>query len=121
MPPAAERQPGDSAPRTDDLERLLEAEQRLEALVDRAREEAGELVRRARDHAAVQERQERLALATATTELEQQTAADTERTAGAIRAAAAREVARYAELSDSQIDSLAAQLLARLLDSQEEP
>lgn len=121
MPRPSARQPDVAAPGTDDLERLLEAERRLEALVRRAREDAQGLVRGGRDRAAARAREERVAVATAMSEAERQAAADTERAATEIRAAAAREVTRLTDVSDAQIDSLAAQLLARLLVAREDP
>lgn len=122
MPRSSARRLPDTAPLGgDELQRLLQAEQHLEALVQRAREEARELLRRAREQAAAVERAEQRTLATALRQLEQRIATETERAAAEIRAAAVRDVARYADVSEPRIAALAGKLVERLLASEDEP
>jgi len=119
MPRAsARRAPGARPPSAGDLERLLEAEQRLEAVVHQARDEAAALVRAARERVAEQERETEEAGAAALSDLEHRIGQETERAVAEIRARGAREAARFGQVSAERVAALADHLVARLLEEE---
>lgn len=104
-----------------ELSRLLETEERLDALIRRARGEAEALVAAAREAVAARER----AFATEVEAAERDVAAEAERErdrrAETITAEARAEAARYDAVGPARLDALARLVIDRLLGEPEEP
>lgn len=102
-------------PTGSDLDRLLETERRLEALVAEARAEAAAAVARAREEAERREKEEEAHVAAAVRELEQTFAREVEDREAEVRRIAAAEAARYRAVSPDGVTQLAVRAVARLL------
>lgn len=97
------------------LERLLETERRLEALVARAREDAASLIASAREEADRRERHADAEFQAATTGLEATLAQETAAALAALEAEAARETAVWDSVPPARVPALADGLVARVV------
>ena len=98
-----------------DLERLIAAEERNEALIVEARTEGQRLVAEATAAAAAREAGLRAEVDQAVAERVAELAADEARRIEELRAAARRAVARYDAVSDQEIAALVPGLIDRLV------
>ena len=98
-----------------ELERLIETEQRLDDLLRRAREQAATIVQEARDAMAQREAAVDAELAAAAGQAEATLAAERERVAVEIAAAARDQVARYDGVDEPRVQAAARLVVERLL------
>jgi len=101
-------------PEAGHLERLLETERRLEALIARAREEAAALTARAREEAGRREGTAEAEFLAAAARLESSLAQETAAAAAALEADAARQVADWGAVPPQRIALLADGLCSRV-------
>jgi len=101
------RQLREDHPPVKDLERLVQAEARLDRLLQAARAEAGDLIAQARDRAARAEERWAADYDAARREVESRVAQERERELTRIREEAERASARYATQSPEQVEALA--------------
>ena len=101
-------------PEAGHLERLLETERRLEALVARARDEAAAMAAAARDEASRREGAAEAEFQAAATGLAATVARETEAAAVALEGEAARQVAAWGAVPPERIAALADRLAARV-------
>jgi len=111
----AERAVMTRPPEAGHLERLLETERRLEALVARAREEAAVLTASARAEASRREAAAEAEFQAAAAGLEASLARETAAAAAALEAGAARQVAEWGAVAPQRVAELADGLTARII------
>ncbi len=117
MAPGDDTPPAAPAPdaTSNDLGRLIAAEQSNDALLQRAREEAAATIRRAQEHVA----ERRAALAAeverAADEAARTLATERDTRIAALEAAARRDVARYREVTEPQIARAAGAVVDQLI------
>ena len=111
----AERVVTTRPPEAGHLERLLETERRLEALVARARQEAAVLTASARAEAARREGAAEAEFQAAAAGLEARLARETAAAAAAVEADAAQQVAAWAAVPPPRLATLADGLTARVI------
>lgn len=102
-------------PEAGHLERLLETERRLEALVARAREEAAALTATAREDASRREAAAESEFQAAAAGLEASLARETAAAAATLEADAARQVADWGAVPPERIAALGDRLAARVV------
>lgn len=99
----------------EDLERLLEVEQRLETLLAQARRDAARLVQDAETAGAARDRAVEAEVIAATSALDARIQADRERREQDVAAAALRDATRYDQVPVETIARLARLVVERLL------
>jgi phosphate uptake regulator len=98
-----------------ELERLIETERRLDNLLRQAREQAAAIVQGARDAVAQREAAVAAELAAAAGKAEATLAAERERVATEITAAARDQIARCDGVDEPRVQAAARRLVERLL------
>ena len=112
--------PTSPPPARGELNRLLETEERLDALIRRARGEAEALVAAAREAVLARERAFATEVETAEREVVAEAERERDRRAETITAEARVEAARYDAVDPARLDALAQLVIDRLLRDPEE-
>src|SRR5687768_4939204 len=105
----------------EDLERLLELEQRLETLLAQARHDAARLVQEAEAASTARDSAVESELIAATAALEARIEREREQREQEVTAAAAQQAARYDQVTGPAIERFAALVVERLLASEDRP
>ena len=98
-----------------DLERLLQAEDRFDARLDAARQEAADRLRAARAHANDIRQKVEERLADEQSALRGRLTQEVADEVAQIKAEANRSLSRYADVTDDQIDELVAVIVSRVV------